>query len=210
MNKAFSGYVLRCSVNRVDQFTIYPEGLDPVRVITENGDDGNQGMVTITCYGRAWTAYWGAMSSRSVREFFVSCDADYLVGCLVRGMTPTAKRFVASDEAYLARIVEAVKQAFRNTRQVVGGVGVPDADPTPTDASLRATALYYVLPRESGHSMVKEGDFFRWQGGLKDDWGKHWIPMCADSIDDARRLADRMVNKQQSPIWNSDAPGGNP
>lgn len=76
--------------------------------------------------------------------------------------------------------------------------------------SLRDTAPFYVLPREHCHSMVKGGDFFRSQGGLKDSWGEHWIPVQADSIEDARRLADRMVTKQQSRIWNSDAPGGNP
>ena len=74
----------------------------------------------------------------------------------------------------------------------------------------RDTAPFFVLPREHGHSMVKEGDFFRSQGGLKDEWGANWIPVCADSIEDARRRADRMVTKQQSRIWNSDAPGGNP
>ena len=74
--------------------------------------------------------------------------------------------------------------------------------------ALRDTAPFYVLPREYGHSMVKEGDFFRSQGGLKDEWGSNWIPVLAESIEDARRLADRMVTKQQSRIFNSEVPHG--
>jgi hypothetical protein len=208
MGKSIYGSVVRVSTDHVLQLTVLAEGLDPIRVIVENFGESNQGMITITCYGKAWTAYWGAMGNRSVHDFFLSCDAPYLVGCLVQGMTPSKKCFVASDEAYLAHIVTAVQQAFRNTRRIASNDA--DAASAMSMAGPRDTAPFYVLPREYGHSMVKDGDFFRSQGGLKDDWGKHWIPVHAESIEDARRLADRMVTKQQSPIWNSDAPGGNP
>lgn len=70
----------------------------------------------------------------------------------------------------------------------------------------RDTAPYYVLPRNHGSSFVKEGDFFRSQGGLKDDWGTNWIPVRAESIETARRLADAMVDKQPVRIYNSEAP----
>ncbi|ENA1584359.1 hypothetical protein ABFW48_003508, partial [Salmonella enterica] len=36
------------------------ERLDPVRVMIENYEPG-KGRVTITCYGKAWTAAWFAM-----------------------------------------------------------------------------------------------------------------------------------------------------
>jgi hypothetical protein len=38
----------------------------------------------------------------------------------------------------------------------------------------------------SGCVFVKEHDFFRSQGGFQEEWGKNWIPLVADSIEDAR------------------------
>jgi hypothetical protein len=129
MDKAPTVGVTRVEAQQVQQLTIHSVGLDPIRVVIDQFGEGQQGMITITCYGRAWTAYWGAMATRSVREFFVSCDVPYLVGCLVRGMTPTAKRFVASDEAYIARIVASVQQVFRAATPAfytAAPVGMPD------------------------------------------------------------------------------------
>lgn len=101
----------------LEQLTIRATGLDPIRVTVEEYS-ANQGAMTVTCYGRAWTASWGSMGTDSVRKFVLSCDVPYLVGCLVRGMTPTAKRFQASDEAYLAKIVDAIQKAFPHPSEV--------------------------------------------------------------------------------------------
>lgn len=95
----------------LEQLTIRAQGLDPIRVVTEDFGAG-QGSMTITCYGRAWTAYWGAMSPSNVRDFVRTCDNHYLVNCLVRGMSPGLKRHKADDEHYLGRIVDAVRGAF--------------------------------------------------------------------------------------------------
>lgn len=51
--------------------------LDPVGVVTEDFGE-SQGMITITCYGEAWTAYWGAMGPETIAEFFCSADEHYL------------------------------------------------------------------------------------------------------------------------------------
>lgn len=53
----------------------------------------------------------------------------------------------------------------------------------------RNTAPFYVLWREHvpNSPMVKEGNFFRQQGGLTDDWGKSWEPIDAKTVGDARR-----------------------
>ena len=59
--------------------------LDPVRVIIENIKPG-VGSITLTCFGKSWTASWGAMSDRSVQEFFMDCDNSYLINCLARGI----------------------------------------------------------------------------------------------------------------------------
>jgi hypothetical protein len=61
----------------------------------------------------------------------------------------------------------------------------------------RDTAPYYVLPSGNGSVSIKEGSFFRDQGGLKHPWGKEWIAVDATSIEHARRIADGMVTKQQ-------------
>ncbi|ECD3753445.1 hypothetical protein E0S44_14755 [Salmonella enterica subsp. enterica serovar Orion] len=43
------------------------ERLDPVRVMIENYEPG-KGRITITCYGKAWTAAWFAMGGDTVQE----------------------------------------------------------------------------------------------------------------------------------------------
>jgi len=53
------------------------ERLDPIDVYPENFGKG-QGQITITCYGKAWTAYWGGMGDQDINEFFCSCDEHYI------------------------------------------------------------------------------------------------------------------------------------
>ncbi|QJT78208.1 hypothetical protein [Citrobacter freundii] len=57
------------------------ERLDPVRVMIENYEPG-KGRVTITCYGKAWTAAWFAMGGDDVQTFIKRVSNDYLIGCL--------------------------------------------------------------------------------------------------------------------------------
>lgn len=38
----------------------------------------------------------------------------------------------------------------------------------------------------SGSVGVKEYEFFKSQGGLREEWGKHWAPVIATGIEDAR------------------------
>ena len=56
-------------------------GLDPLTVFLENFAPGRGG-ITIKCAGKSWSTGWGAMGGRTVEQFFVSCDDDYLIGCL--------------------------------------------------------------------------------------------------------------------------------
>ena len=37
---------------------------------------------------------------------------------------------------------------------------------------------------------VKEGEFFKNQGGLVEDWGKNWTPVEAESIEHARKIGE--------------------
>lgn len=55
--------------------------LDPIIVYFEDEKPG-QGRMTIACYGDAWTAWWGSMGDRTVRQFVAGCDAGYLSGAM--------------------------------------------------------------------------------------------------------------------------------
>lgn len=53
------------------------ERFDPIAIYLEDFKTG-QGKITITCYGKSWTSYWGAMGNRTISTFFKSCGNDYL------------------------------------------------------------------------------------------------------------------------------------
>jgi len=60
-------------------FTDLPD-LDPIRVFLVHHSE-RQGGITITCFGEAWSGYWGAMGKGNViTGFFLSCDTHYLAG----------------------------------------------------------------------------------------------------------------------------------
>jgi hypothetical protein len=54
-------------VPRLDPVTVFAEDLGP-----------RQGKITIECYGKSWSAYWGGMGDRTIIEFFRSCSVDYI------------------------------------------------------------------------------------------------------------------------------------
>jgi hypothetical protein len=85
------------------------KALDPVCAIFR--DAGPQcGELTVTCYGRAWTAYWGAMGDQTVKEFVHSCGRDYICNKL----TDYTRKQTKSDGEYLERIVTALKEALEH------------------------------------------------------------------------------------------------
>ncbi len=78
-------------------------GLDPVTAVFR--DEGpSRGGIVVECYGQAWSAYWGGMGSKTVREFVASCDADYIANKL---WCPRDRRTKRADE-YLKKIATAV------------------------------------------------------------------------------------------------------
>lgn len=52
-------------------------GLYPVTVYLENYQPG-MGKITIECWGKSWTASWGAMGGDRIEQFFCRCDEHYL------------------------------------------------------------------------------------------------------------------------------------
>ena len=53
------------------------DSLDPVSVLLEDFGP-SRGKITITCFGKAWTAYWGGIGDQTISEFFISCDEHYI------------------------------------------------------------------------------------------------------------------------------------
>lgn len=87
-------------------------GLDPVRVVLQDVAPG-QGRIIIECYGEAWSAYWGAMGDQCVAAFIAKADSDYLMRRLWPAkVSIRSEKALEKAEAYLLRIVEAVKAAL--------------------------------------------------------------------------------------------------
>jgi len=78
---------MKITQSTIEQIVITDvERLDPVKVMIENIKPG-VGNITITCFGKSWTSFWGSMSDRSIQEFFVDCNDSYLINCLDRGIS---------------------------------------------------------------------------------------------------------------------------
>jgi hypothetical protein len=59
------------------------ERLDPITIMIDQKEPKKAEM-TIKCYGKSWTYYWGGMGYDTLGEFYLSCDNDYLARCLRR------------------------------------------------------------------------------------------------------------------------------
>ena len=60
------------------------ERLDPITIIVEDIAEGKAN-VTIKCFDKSWTSYWGAMGG-DVKDFFSRVNVGYLVNCFDRGI----------------------------------------------------------------------------------------------------------------------------
>jgi hypothetical protein len=82
--------------------------LDPITVFWQNFELG-KGIVTLTCYGDAWTAWFGAMGNRTIQQFVDSAGVDYLVNKLSPNHVRLNQTQTKRQDQYLARIVKALK-----------------------------------------------------------------------------------------------------
>ena len=74
-----------------------------------------RGTLTLRCFDRAWTCYWGSMGGgATLGEFMSRVDAGYIANCLMRGNRGVITKRQAEDRdmAYLTRICETVKAAL--------------------------------------------------------------------------------------------------
>lgn len=110
------------------------KGLDPITVYFDDHEPG-RGTLTVRCFDRAWTCYWGSMGDGSDLARFIgrSVDAGYIANCLARGNLSviTKRQIEYLQDAYLLRIAQAVKDA------VVMGAA---AGPVPSSTAVAAIA----------------------------------------------------------------------
>jgi hypothetical protein len=48
-----------------------------------------QGKITINCWNKSGSDYWGGMGPRTVAKFIPDCDWHYVLNCLDRGISST-------------------------------------------------------------------------------------------------------------------------
>ena len=94
--------------------------LDAVTAFLE--DFGNaKGQLTLVCWGRAWSHYWGAMGEGcTLADFLRGASTGYVVGQLMLPPGVLTKRAERGEERWLTDIVEALKDRLRagNTGEV--------------------------------------------------------------------------------------------
>lgn len=78
-------------------------GLDEVSAYFEDLGEG-AGRVILVCWDMAYTAYWGAMGDRTVKQFFAECGVDYITA-RINGRHYKAGKV---DQIYLERVVKSV------------------------------------------------------------------------------------------------------
>jgi len=76
--------------------------LDPITVLLRDVAPGS-GHLIVECYGKAWSACWGAMGDRDLRTFVTDCHPDYI-----------SNRLDPNCGKYLLRIVSAMQDALRH------------------------------------------------------------------------------------------------
>ena len=70
------------------------KNLDPVSLYLEDYGQG-QGKLIITCYDKSWTCYWGAMGSKNLTQFILTCDNHYLA----KKLAPDTKSNINDEDA---------------------------------------------------------------------------------------------------------------
>src|SRR5690606_16693581 len=91
---------------------LYIEGaasLDPITVFLEDFEP-NKGQITVSCWGKSWTAFWGGMwDGLTVGQFFTKLNADYIIGYF----SPQLRSSKFSGEALVEK---ARKQILKDRR----------------------------------------------------------------------------------------------
>jgi len=89
-----------------DQVVVYWRDFEP-----------GKGELTITCWGSAWTSYFGGMAGESIQTFFQRADTSYLANKL--GSSEVLKKG-RKEERYLTRVIEVIKGHLREAAEKAG------------------------------------------------------------------------------------------
>ncbi len=79
--------------------------LDPITVFLEDLKLG-EGKITVGCFDEEWSAYWNAMSGRTISNFFIDTDNDYLAKNLITGINSEVTDQEKSKEQIKKIIIE--------------------------------------------------------------------------------------------------------
>ncbi len=83
--------------------------LDPVTAFLQDFEPG-RGQLTLVCWERAWTYFWGAMGDGStVAEFVGRASTRYLVGKLMLPSDVMLKRAERREDQWVNQIIEGLK-----------------------------------------------------------------------------------------------------
>ena len=82
--------------------------LDPITVCLR--DVGGGGQIIVECYGAAWSHWFGALGSGTLRELVAGLSENYLATKLVIN---TVRRVTKREEAYVTDIARAIISAIR-------------------------------------------------------------------------------------------------
>lgn len=97
---------LKITVTSVTKILIVgADRLDPITVFLEDIANGN-GKITVSCFGKSWTAHWAAMGENTtVAQFFIRSNAQYIIGyfspSLRAGQYSAEKTAIKSRQAVL-------------------------------------------------------------------------------------------------------------
>ena len=68
--------IVKSNVNKLKVTGV--KNLDPVHIYLEDIEKG-KGRITFSCYGKVWTAYFCGLGSRTISEFIIETNNDYLI-----------------------------------------------------------------------------------------------------------------------------------
>lgn len=93
------------------------ERLDPITVYLEDFEHG-KGKITVECYGKSWSAYWGAMGD-TIAGFFAKAPKEYIAGNFGVHVS-TRPDFDALEVIMKKRAVELRREGYISKRSARG------------------------------------------------------------------------------------------
>ena len=83
--------------------------LDPITVYLQ--DFSGRGRITIECWGKCWTTFFGAYGDGTLSKFVSDCNMSYLLNRFLP--TNLGVKAMKQESAYLERILRAVQETFK-------------------------------------------------------------------------------------------------